>query len=299
MSSYSSQGVAAAITGYTNVVRLDPNYALAYAARSIALTALTWYTLGPSMRNRLAEAAADARKAAELAPELAESHLALAVTSEAGSLDFARAEKEYERALTLAPSRARMVWNYARFAALMGRFDSAVVAARRAVVLDPLDRHTHQILGQILYIARHDAEAVAVHDDALALDPEDAFSHANQGLAFYALGNFQSARSSCEIKIDHMRTQLCLSLAYEKLGRHSDAEAQVAKIRASMDEGAAYQYAEIYAQRGETAQALEWLDTAMRLRSPWLVWVKTDPLLDPLRKEPRFQAVERMLKFPT
>src|SRR6476661_2775855 len=59
----------------------------------------------------------------------------------------------------------------------------------------------------------------------------------------------------------------------------------------------AYQYAMIYAQWGNRAKALEWLETALRLRDPGLVYLKTDPLMDPLRKEPRFQAVMRELKF--
>ena len=92
--------------------------------------------------------------------------------------------------------------------------------------------------------------------------------------------------------------QVCLAVTYDKLGRHTDAESMVAKTTASQGDAAAYQYATIYAQWGNTPKALEWLDTAMRLRSPWLQWVKTDPLLDPLRKEPRFQAVERALRFP-
>jgi tetratricopeptide (TPR) repeat protein len=157
---------------------------------------------------------------------------------------------------------------------------------------------SHQVLAQVLYLARHNDDAIAVNDDALALGPDDAFTHANRGLAFYALGNFETARSSCEIKAAHMRTQLCLSITYDRLGRHSDAEAQVAKIRASASDAGAYQYAEIYAQWGKPDQALEWLDTAVRLRSPWLVWVKKDPLLDPLRNQPRYQAIVRALKFP-
>ena len=60
----------------------------------------------------------------------------------------------------------------------------------------------------------------------------------------------------------------------------------------------AYQYAEIYAQRGDTPKALEWLDTGLRVRDPGLLWLKTDRLMDPLRKEPRFQAVMRELTFP-
>jgi hypothetical protein len=56
--------------------------------------------------------------------------------------------------------------------------------------------------------------------------------------------------------------------------------------------------ATIYAQWGDRAKALEWLDTAMRLHDPGLQLLKTDPLLDPLRKEARFQALMRLLKFP-
>jgi hypothetical protein len=60
----------------------------------------------------------------------------------------------------------------------------------------------------------------------------------------------------------------------------------------------AYQIATIYAQWGDRAKALEWLETAWRLRDPGLVLLKTDPLMDPLRREPRFQAILRELKFP-
>jgi hypothetical protein len=59
-----------------------------------------------------------------------------------------------------------------------------------------------------------------------------------------------------------------------------------------------YQYAEIYAQWGESNAALDWLEKAMRLRDTGIANLRTDPLLDPLRKEPRFQAIERKLKFP-
>ena len=85
---------------------------------------------------------------------------------------------------------------------------------------------------------------------------------------------------------------------YHKLGRHADAEAELAKIKATLGQAGAYQYATIYAQWGKHPKALEWLDTAMRLRDPGLELLKTDPLFDPLRDEPRFQAIERALKFP-
>jgi tetratricopeptide (TPR) repeat protein len=92
--------------------------------------------------------------------------------------------------------------------------------------------------------------------------------------------------------------QVCLAVAYNKLGRHADAESMLVKVKASSGDAAAYQYAEIYAQWGNTSKALESLETALRLRDPGLVDTKNRSLLDPLRNEPRFQAIERELKFP-
>jgi tetratricopeptide (TPR) repeat protein len=85
---------------------------------------------------------------------------------------------------------------------------------------------------------------------------------------------------------------------YDKLGRHADAEAVLSKMKTEDGDTSAYQYTTIYAQWGNLPKALEWLETALRLRDPGLESLKTDPLMDPVRNEPRFQAVMRELKFP-
>jgi hypothetical protein len=87
-------------------------------------------------------------------------------------------------------------------------------------------------------------------------------------------------------------------MAYQKLGRHADAEAALAKATARWGDSGADLYAEVYAQWGNAPKALDWLDTALRLRNPGLEALKTNPLFDPIRKEPRFQAIETALKFP-
>ena len=69
-------------------------------------------------------------------------------------------------------------------------------------------------------------------------------------------------------------------------------------MKAAMGDAEAYQYATIYAQWGDQAKALDWLETALRLRDSGLEHLKADPLLDPVRQEPRFQAIERKIKFP-
>jgi TolB-like protein/Flp pilus assembly protein TadD len=296
---HSDKDFQTAIAAYTVAIGLDPNYALAYANRSIALSAYAGEASGPAIRESYDQAQSDARKAIALTPDLAEGHLALAVHLENGLLDFARATEEYERALALAPGNAGVLRAYGYFAVLMVRTDAGLAAARRAVVLDPLNGNSHISLSQALYWSRMYKESIGVSQDALLLDPEDPEALVSRGLAYYALGDFELARSSCEIKPDYWQSQQCLSITYHKLGRQADAEGVFAKLNASLGDGAAYQYAEIYAQWGDTSKALEGIDNAMRVRDPGVEYLKTDPLMDPLRKEPRFQAVMRQLKFPS
>jgi TolB-like protein/tetratricopeptide (TPR) repeat protein len=286
-----------AIAAYTDAVRLDPNYALAFAGRSLALTIYTAET-GVTIREGFEKAESDARRAIALAPGLAQAHAALAYVSEQGTLDFARAREENERALALAPGNVEVLNAGAQFAARMGDFDAAIAAARRAVVLDPLGRISHSILGRAFYLARRYKEAEAAFATVIHLNPNYTPSYGERGLAFYELGDLEDARASCEIKRDFWLSQQCLAVVYDKLGRDADAEAEVAKIKAALGDAEAYQYAATYAQWGNYPRALDWLDNAMRLRDSGLVQLKTDPLMDPLRQEPRFRAIERDLKFP-
>jgi TolB-like protein/lipoprotein NlpI len=297
LAAHGAKDYQAAIAAYTEAIGLDPNYALAFAQRSIALANYAGNASGPAIRESYDKAQADARTAMALAPDLAEGHLALAVYFDSGALDFTQANEAYERALALAPGNAQVLRDYGQFAVSMGRTEAGLAAARRAVVLDPLNPPTHGALGLALYFGRQYKDALAALEDTLALDPENPTAYAYRGLAYYALGDFERARGSCERKPDDWENQWCLAVSYARLGRHTDAESMLAKLNANGD-AAAYQYATIYAQWGNTPKALEWLDAAMRLRDPGLEYLKTDPLMDPLRKEPRFQALMRELKFP-
>jgi TolB-like protein/tetratricopeptide (TPR) repeat protein len=285
---------------YTEAIRLDPHYALAFADRSIALTSYAQEAATTAAaREGFDKAQADARQALSLAPDLAQAHLALAFVSEVGNLDFTQASEAYERALALAPGNAWVLRLSGQFAASMGHFDAGVAATRRAVVLDPLDRRSHDALASVLYAARRYDEAVGAFAEGISLAPDVKGTYALRGLAYYGLGDLKSARASCETKPDHWLSQWCLAVIYDKLGRRADAEAELSKLKAALGDASAYQGATIYAQWGNRAKALEWLETALRLRDPGLENMKTDPLLDPLHKEPRFQAIERQLKFPS
>ena len=294
-----AKGVPTGIAAYTEAIRLDPNFALAFAGRSVALTSYAAeVATGGAIREGFEKAEADARHAIALAPELAQAHVALALALELGALDFAQANEEYQRALTLAPGDAEVLRHSGLFAAYMGHIDAGLAALRRVVVLDPLARSSHTTLGYALYAGRRFEEAAASFADASSIDPDYRGNYGWRGLALYGLGDFERARASCESHRDYWLSQWCLALVYDKLGRHADAEAELAKVKAAQGDGDAYQYVTIYAQWGERAKALEWLQTAMHLRDPGLGFLKTDQLLDPLRREPRFQAVMRELKFP-
>ena len=284
--------------GYQEAMRLDPNFALAYAEWSIALSAYArLFAHGAAVGDFNRRALAPALKAVALAPELAEGHLALALVR-TESLDFASANDEYQRAMTLAPGNARVLRDYGAVAVLMGRTEAGIAAARRAASLDPLSVNSYGYLSEALRSARRYDEALAAYKDGLSLGAKDPEWPALGALIYYALGDFEKMRAVCEGGEAVKNLQNCLALAYHKLRRQADAETALARFKALEGNPGAYTYATIYAQWGNTPKALEWLETALQLRDPQLINLKTEPLLDPLRKEPRFRAIERELGFP-
>ena len=238
------------IASYTEAIRLDPNYALAFAARSRAVTAYSADgATGAAIRECYDMARADARQAIALAPELAGGYSALAVLLERASLDFAQAGEAYKHALTLAPGNAEVLDGYGLFTAYMGRADAGIAAARHAVTLDPLHPSIRRHLGYALTAARRYGEAIAAHQEALALNADSATDHAFLGIAYYLLGDLENAQSSCEIERNpNQWIHNCLALVYHKLGRHAEGEAALVKfVNAAGDDGA-YQYASAIAR---------------------------------------------------
>ena len=294
-----ASGLQSAIAAYTEAIRFDPNYALAFAGRSrVLIDYASGRVTGAVTHADLHKAQADAREAIKLAPELAEGHSAVALSLYVDSSDFTHASEAYERAVALAPGNAQVLSDAGHFAVLMGRFEAGLASLHRAVALDPLNPQRRNLLGEALFFARRYEEAIAAFVEVLSLESGFKRAAGFRGLAYYARGDFRSARSSCEAAPDFWTSQWCLAMTYDKLGQHGDAEATLKKLRTTYGDSGAYQYAAVYAQRGDTVEALQWLATATRLLDPGLGYLKTDPLMDPLRNEPRFLAIERELKFP-
>lgn len=286
------------IAQYTEAIRLDPNYALAWAARSAARSQYAAaFAIGTAIQENVEGAGTDARQALALAPALGDAHMALALHFQ-GVLDFARARDAYERAREYAPANASVLRASGRFGVVMGQVDAGLAALRRAALLDPLNTANHAYLGQGLFFSRRYREAVAATTSTISLDPETHDSYGFRGLAYYEQGDLERARESCEAKPSYWASQQCLAIVYEKLGRHAEAQATLGRMHDAYGESVAYQYAGIHAQWGDKAKALEWLDAALRLRDVGLNALRADPLMDPIRDEPRFRALLQRLKFP-
>jgi TolB-like protein/Flp pilus assembly protein TadD len=295
----SDEDTQAAVGAYTEAIRLDPRFALAFAERSLELSNFADFNArGPAVRASFDKALADAHTAVSLAPDLADGHYALAVVLQEGSQDFVKADEEFERALARAPGSARMLSAYSRHAAELGHTAAAITAARRAVSLDPLNFHVYRTAGIALELVRQYPDALSAFRTAISLQPDWVRNYALLGRVQYLLGDYESARVSCELALSDEFGQLCLAVVYRKLGRLTDAEAIFQRFRTSVGGDAPLEYAETYAQWGNAPKALKWLEIAMRLRQSGLMELKTDPFLDPLRQDPRFQAIERDLKFP-
>ena len=293
-------GVLAAIDLYDEAIRLDPNYARAFAYRSGALDdyAGSFATGSALGKEFLARGEADARHAIALAPRLADGHVALA-WYHVQALELTLADQEYRDTLALAPGNAEVLLGYGQYAIRMGRTEEGLAAIRRAVELDPVNERARLQLGVALWSVRRYQEAATEIDAVLSLNPRDNNALAYRGFTSYITGDLEAARASCEhgSRAAHV-ILVCQAVTYGKLERRADAAAALAAIKSTFGDGAAYQYVTIYAQWGDVPQALEWLEKARQLKDPGLEGLKTDPLLDPLRNEPRFQAVLRELKFP-
>ena len=297
-SAHAPAEIERAMVDFDEAVRLDPQYARAVAARSLAWSEHTDFATSlQQLRASLAQAEADARHAIALAPELSDGHGALGVYF-IRTLQLMPAAEELARAVQLEPGNAYALAGLGSTDVELGRTDAGLAALRRAATLDPLSIRIQAQLAYSLFLARHYDQAIAAFDTASALDPAFLGFVGMRGLTYYLMGNLEAARRACETESDDVLIQECRAIVYEKLGRPADAHAALAAMQSKFGDSAAYQYAQICAQWANRPKALEWLDTAVRLRDPGLVFVKTDPLMDPLRGEPRLQTVLRALKFP-
>jgi len=169
---------------------------------------------------------------------------------------------------------------------------------RRAVQLDPLNEWAYINLGTHAYYAGRLDDALIAFKKALDLDPEHPQLHEAPGLVLLAQGRLQQAFAEMERESDPPWHLFGLAITYHALGKKNESDAATAEFVAKNHAGGAYQIAEIYSFRGEADRAFDWLNRAYDQRDSGLAFIKGDPLLTPIQRDPRYQAFLKKMQLP-
>jgi TolB-like protein/cytochrome c-type biogenesis protein CcmH/NrfG len=285
-----------AVTHFDEAIRLDPEYALAYAERSEA-----WTMIGDLTGQRptaYAKARSDAEKAVAIAPALAEAHAALGWVRFFGEWKFAEGLSELKRAKELSPANPTANDLLARVIVYLGRIDEAERQAREAMELDPLSVSTQFNLGRVLFIAGKLDEADAAGRKVAELQPSAASSHRWQVLVAVERRDGEAALHEAQLEPDAGFRPFELALAQNVRGDHKAADAALAELIANGRDSLAYQIAEVYAVRGETDKAFEWLQISFDNHDGGTLSLSVDPLLRGLRDDPRYKNLLAKLGLP-
>jgi TolB-like protein len=286
-----------AITYFDQAIQFDPNYALAYAERSEV-----WTMIGDLTGERATaypKARSDAEKAVEIAPALAEAHAALGWVRFFGEWKFAEGLSELNRAKELSPANPTANDLLARVIVYLGRIDEAERQARQAVELDPLSVATQFNLARVLFIAGKLDETDAIGRKVAELQPSASSSHRWQVLVAVQRGNGETALREAQLEPDEGFRPFELALAHYVRGDRKAADAALADLVANSRNGLAYQIAEVYAVRGETDEAFEWLQISFDNHDGGTLSLSVDPLLRALRDDPRYKNLLAKLGLPT
>jgi TolB-like protein/Tfp pilus assembly protein PilF len=284
------EGFRRALGFFDEAIRLDPNYALAYAERAETWSWLADQT-GEEMASRRASGRRDAEMAVKLNPDLAEAHTALGWVRYFDEWKFSDAVSELRRAEQLAPGSAKPKTVLAQVLDSTGQTQAAHAIALQAVDLEPLYFYAHSILARNLLHAGEFDAAEAEARKAAELQPGAARSHVDQVVVAVLRGDGEGALREAQLEPADTYRRFALALAHQVRGDSAAADAALAEVIAKDSDAASYQIAEIYALRGETDSAFQWLQRCYDVRDTGLLSILIDPLLRGLHSDPRFAAM--------
>jgi len=286
-----------AIDYFNQAIEKDPNYALAYAAVAQSWLILPAYG-GGSPKECIPPAEAAITKALELDESSSEAHTARGMLLAGYQFDYPAGKKEYERALQLNPNDATAHhWFASDVLGALGESEHEVAEMRRARDLDPLSLVINTNLGAALLRAHRFDEAIAQLRRTVALDNRFGYGRQTLGMALELKGQIPEAIAEYQaaIALDPSPTYLSLlGHVYGTIGRKEEATKLLGQIQ---DTGKSryvdpYYLAIVHLGLGDREAALTALEKSFEeLNGNTLEYIRTDPFLDPLRADPRFEAL--------
>jgi Flp pilus assembly protein TadD len=213
-------------------------------------------------------------------------------------MDLAGSLREYQRAIELKPNYATAhQWFGNDSLVSLGRFDEAIAEGKRAVELDPLSPIINADLGITLYLARRYDDAIEQLRKTLVIDPTFFYAHYNLGVALQLKGDLSAAISEYEKAKQLSDDSFAMALLGAAKGLAGDKNAAEQALK-NLDQTAQDQEADEYSRAllflslNNKEEALRSIEKAVAARDgSSLTWIKVDPLLDPLRGDPRFEAL--------
>jgi DNA-binding winged helix-turn-helix (wHTH) protein/TolB-like protein/Flp pilus assembly protein TadD len=291
----------AVIDLYQQAIQKDPDYALAYAGLATAFMELA------TMEGRL-DAVENARvatqKAVSLDDSLVEAHLAAGGVLFRGDWNWSAAEREFDRALAIDPHSAQAHWSKSILAMALGRNEQSLSEMRTAQLLDPASQSMQDDLAWALYCNRRWADAILASKIAVAMTPDSFAAHQQLGKAYLQAGQYKEAKVEFETTLRLHKFKRGLA----DLGQLSAITGNIPKARAILAEldqadrvshtyESAFMHAMLYAALGDRDAAFRSLDAACDQKLSRAIWIKVDPDLDPLRKDPRFDALLHRIRL--
>lgn len=289
-----------AIAHYDEAVRLDPQYAAAYAALGD-----TWARLGGNFlggadaQQAFAQAQTAIDAALRLGPTQAVAHTAHGFLLVSRDLDWNGANAEFRRALELSPSDASSQSSLALIQATLGHVDSAIEHQRQALVTDPLQARSYMNLYRYLAASGRLDEAGAALQKAAELQPDAMIVQILQVEFAIRRGSPAKALSIARRVQSGVWRDFNEAMALQVGADRAKADAA---LKVMLDEGAvgmAYQIAEVYALRRDPDNMFRWLDRAWSNRDPGILFTLYDPYILRYHDDPRFAAFCKKVGLPT
>jgi TolB-like protein/DNA-binding winged helix-turn-helix (wHTH) protein/Flp pilus assembly protein TadD len=286
-----------ALASADEAIKFDPDYAPAWALRSYVRDVMAAYGV-TDVEDGYAQARQDAKRAIALDPRLATGYLALGWIQLMHDWDWAQAEDSLNKAAQLEPGSVEVLRYRSSLLRTLGRLDEAIEVYKEVVALDPLRARTYSSLGGQLYCAGRYGEANAMLQKALELNPKKEQDHLLLGQILLAQGRPEQALTEIEQEPSEIWKLVGKALAYHSLGRRQDSDAALQQLIATHQQDGAMQVAQVYAFRGESDKAFEWLERAYRQRDGGLMSLKINPLLKRLHQDRRYADLLTKMHLP-
>jgi TolB-like protein/DNA-binding winged helix-turn-helix (wHTH) protein/Flp pilus assembly protein TadD len=288
------EGLKKGIEFFEQAIKVDENYALAYSGLADSYLVANFNLRPP--KEVFPKAKQAALKAIEIDGTLAEPHAALGITMMVYDRDWASAEREFRRSVSLNPNYGQGHQWYALSLAAAGRMAEAIAEAKRAQQAEPLSLAVNANVGWVMFLAHDYDQAIEQSSKVIEMDAGFGLAYLYRGLAYEQKGMFNKAIADLEIaKGSQSRPTVlgALGHAYAMAGNKQKAEAMLR----SMEELSrtryfpGFQLALIHIGLGEKDKAFDLLEKSYLDRYPALIHFNVEPRLDPIRSDPRFKVL--------